>query len=156
MIKVRHFATRHARAFEILYNASNDMILSSIRAMQKVFGNRLDDTFTWFERQTKEFLFDCKMCGNCVLSSTGMTCPMNCPKTIRNGPCGGVRDNGHCEVKPDMKCVWVEAWSGAKKMQNPEKIQELQFAPNYQHKGTSAWIRLANQKNITLEVRREA
>ena len=26
------------------------------------------------------------MCGQCVLHSTGMTCPMTCPKTLRNGP----------------------------------------------------------------------
>nr|WP_245947992.1 methylenetetrahydrofolate reductase C-terminal domain-containing protein [Halomonas montanilacus] len=29
------------------------------------------------------------MCGQCILSSTGMSCPMNCPKSLRNGPCGG-------------------------------------------------------------------
>ena len=44
------------------------------------------------------------------LHSTGMTCPMTCPKNLRNGPCGGVRANGHCEVIPAMRCVWVEAW----------------------------------------------
>ena len=26
---------------------------------------------------------------------------MNCPKTLRNGPCGGVRQNGGCEIKPE-------------------------------------------------------
>jgi methylenetetrahydrofolate reductase (NADPH) len=50
------------------------------------------------------------MCGQCVLHSTGMTCPMNCPKTLRNGPCGGVREDGHCEVKPEMRCVWLKAY----------------------------------------------
>jgi YebC/PmpR family DNA-binding regulatory protein len=34
---------------------------------------------------------------------------MTCPKTLRNGPCGGVRENGHCEVVPEMRCVWVKA-----------------------------------------------
>ena len=48
----------------------------------------------------KGLLFDCRMCGQCVLSSTGMSCPMNCPKSLRNGPCGGVRADGNCEVKP--------------------------------------------------------
>ncbi len=38
------------------------------------------------ERAVKGLLFDCRMCGQCVLSSTGMSCPMNCPKTLRNGP----------------------------------------------------------------------
>ena len=90
------------------------------------------------------------MCGNCVLSSTGMACPMNCPKTLRNGPCGGVRANGNCEVKPEMKCVWVEAWSGSAKMKNNLAIQEIQFAVNHSHRGSSAWIRLAKEnKQIT-------
>ena len=29
-----------------------------------------------------------------------------CPKLMRNGPCGGVRD-GRCEVPGRGKCVWV-------------------------------------------------
>ena len=65
------------------------------------------------EKRVKGFMFDCRMCGQCVLSSTGMSCPMNCPKQLRNGPCGGVRANGNCEVEPDMPCVWVKAWEGS-------------------------------------------
>ena len=57
----------------------------------------------------KKPVFGCRTCGQCVLHSTGMTCPMTCPKTLRNGPCGGVREDGHCEVKPEMRCVWVKA-----------------------------------------------
>ena len=49
------------------------------------------------ERSTKGPVFGCKMCGQCVLHSTGLTCPMTCPKTLRNGPCGGVRPDGGCE-----------------------------------------------------------
>ena len=63
------------------------------------------------EKLGKGAVFNCQMCGQCILHSTGMTCPMNCPKHLRNGPCGGVRQNGHCEVKPELRCVWVEAYS---------------------------------------------
>jgi hypothetical protein len=86
---------------------------------------------------------------------------MNCPKTIRNGPCGGVRADGNCEVEPDMKCVWVDAWSGSQKMKHSHEIDTIQFAPNNQHKGSSAWIRLAKEakpkstaKEVSLEERR--
>ncbi len=61
---------------------------------------RIERPVAAVEKAVKGVLFDCRMCGQCVLSSTGMSCPMNCPKTLRNGPCGGVRDNGNCEVKP--------------------------------------------------------
>ena len=67
------------------------------------------------EAAVKKPVFGCQMCGQCVLHSTGMTCPMNCPKTLRNGPCGGVRPDGHCEVKPEMRCVWVKAVERAPK-----------------------------------------
>ena len=68
------------------------------------------------ERAAKIRMFGCQMCGQCVLHSTGMTCPMTCPKQLRNGACGGVRSNGHCEVEPEMRCVWVEAYERAHRL----------------------------------------
>ena len=68
------------------------------------------------EHLFKKPVFDCQMCGQCVLHNTGMICPMTCPKSLRNGPCGGVRTNGNCEVKPEMTCVWVTAWERSKQM----------------------------------------
>ncbi|MBK6718108.1 MAG: methylenetetrahydrofolate reductase C-terminal domain-containing protein [Burkholderiales bacterium] len=67
------------------------------------------------ERAGKGLLFDCRMCGQCVLGHTGMACPMNCAKQLRNGPCGGVRADGGCEVKPQMRCVWLEAGDGQRR-----------------------------------------
>ena len=150
MYRARLFASRHARAYEVIYNATSPVILSTLNIINKLTKGKLDKPITWSEKIVKGFLFDCQMCGNCVLSSTGMACPMNCPKTLRNGPCGGVRANGNCEVKPEMKCVWVEAWSGSAKMKNNLEIQEIQFAVDHTHRGSSAWIRLAKEnKQIT-------
>jgi len=73
---------------------------------------------------------------------------MNCPKTIRNGPCGGVRENGNCEVKPEMKCVWVEAWDGASRMKGGDKINEVQFAVDVSHQGSSAWLNMLKQREL--------
>ena len=99
------------------------------------------------EKAVKGFLFDCQMCGQCALSSTGMSCSMNCPKTIRNGPCGGVRANGNCEVKPEMRCVWVEAFDGSQRMQaGREAIKVVQFAVDGRLKGSSSWLRVAREK----------
>lgn len=54
----------------------------------------------------KGVLFDCRVCGQCVLRHTGLVCPMRCPKGLRNGPCGGTL-GGRCEVYPERECVWV-------------------------------------------------
>jgi Methylene-tetrahydrofolate reductase C terminal. len=69
--------------------------------------------FTTTERLTKDTLFGCRMCGQCALPVTGYVCPMGCPKELRNGPCGGVGADGGCEVYPERRCVWVEAFERA-------------------------------------------
>jgi len=66
---------------------------------------------------------------------------MNCPKSIRNGPCGGVRDDGYCEVKPDMRCVWVEAWAGSQRMKHGGDITIVQVPIDHRLKGSSSWLR---------------
>ena len=100
------------------------------------------------ERSVKGFLFDCKMCGQCVLSSTGMSCPMNCPKNLRNGPCGGVRANGHCEVRPEMKCVWVQAVAGSNRIPGGlEALGKVQPAIDRRLQGRSSWLRVARERN---------
>jgi len=91
----------------------------------------------------KKMLFDCRMCGQCVLHSTGMTCPMTCPKNLRNGPCGGVRANGHCEVKPEMRCIWVDAFERSQKMTfYGEEFHMIQPPLNRLLEGSSAWVTL--------------
>lgn len=62
--------------------------------------------FTRSENFAKGVLFECHHCGQCVLTPTRYICPMNCPRQLRNGPCGGSL-NEHCEVFPDRPCVWV-------------------------------------------------
>ncbi|WP_409432992.1 methylenetetrahydrofolate reductase C-terminal domain-containing protein [Litorimonas sp. RW-G-Af-16] len=150
MYRMRHWSVRHSRFMEGLYNAVNPTILFVLRGITKVFGTKLDKPITAAEAGLKGFLFDCQMCGNCALSKTGMSCPMNCPKTIRNGPCGGVRANGMCEVKPEMRCVWVNAWDGAERMKNSEAIKEIEFAVDYRDKGKSSWLKLAREGKASI------
>jgi len=95
----------------------------------------------------KGLLFDCRMCGQCILSSTGMSCPMNCPKSLRNGPCGGVRANGHCEVRPEMKCVWVEAFSGSARIPGGiDALRNVQVAVDRRLQGKSSWLRVVRER----------
>lgn len=146
MYNLRLWSVKHSRGMERLYNAINPPIIAALKLITKLVGRGLDRPITALEGKGKALFFDCKMCGDCVLSSTGMSCPMNCPKTIRNGPCGGVREDGTCEVKPEMRCVWVMAWDGASRMKGGKAIHDVQFALDNRHKGQSSWLRLARDE----------
>jgi hypothetical protein len=81
-----------------------------------------------------------------------MTCPMTCPKTLRNGPCGGVRTDGHCEVKPEMRCVWVKAEDRSRTMPLlprswRDEFNHLRPPVNNALKGTSSWLNLLNGRD---------
>ncbi len=104
---------------------------------------RVDRWLRGPEEWSKKVIFDCRMCGQCILHSTGMTCPMTCPKNLRNGPCGGVRANGNCEVIPEMKCIWVEAYERSLHMPRyGSEIQLIQPPVNRQLEGSSAWVNM--------------
>ena len=99
------------------------------------------------EKPLKEAVWDCRMCGQCILHSTGLSCPMRCPKNLRNGPCGGVRANGHCEVRPEMKCVWLEAVAGAARIPGGmNSLQQVQVAVDRRLEGRSSWLRAVRQR----------
>jgi hypothetical protein len=143
MYAVRLWSVRHARGLNRFYQAFEKVLIGLHPLWTRIGYDRLEKPFQVLEKTTKGFLFDCQMCGQCVLSSTGMSCPMNCPKTLRNGPCGGVRPNGNCEVKPEMKCVWVQGWQGAARMDDGlEKIRGVQHAVDHSLKGKSSWLRV--------------
>ena len=147
MYSVRRWSVRHARGLEIFYQGFERAVVA-LHPLWKAIGyQRLETPVAVVEKAVKGLLFDCQMCGQCALSSTGMSCSMNCPKTIRNGPCGGVRANGHCEVKPEMRCVWVEGFEGSQRMQaGREAIKVVQFAVDGRLKGSSSWLRVAREK----------
>lgn len=94
------------------------------------------------EAASKKVIFGCKMCGQCTLHETGLVCPMGCPKTLRNGPCGGVRMNGHCEVDPGMMCVWIRAERRSRWLPWRGSILRIQPSLDWSLRGTSAWVNL--------------
>ena len=117
MYAVRLWSIRHAGFWERFYRVFERTVIAAGPLLQRIGLERLEAPAAAIERNVKGLLFDCQMCGTCVLSSTGMSCPMNCPKQLRNGPCGGVRADGRCEVKPAMRCVWVQAWEGSRRIE---------------------------------------
>ena len=146
MYAVRLWSVRQARLMERLYDVLERTLVACDPLFRRIGYERLERPVATVERAVKGLLFDCQMCGRCALSSTGMSCPMNCPKNLRNGPCGGVRADGNCEVKPAMKCVWVQAWMGAERMAKGSAILELQKPVDHSLKGSSAWLRVAREK----------
>lgn len=145
MRAVRLWSVRHSHGLMKLYDVFEGLIMAVEPVVRRVGYDRLEKPVSVVENGLKSAMFDCQMCGQCALSSTGMSCPMNCPKNLRNGPCGGVREDGHCEVKPDMPCVWVKAWEGSKDMVNGN-IFDVQRPVDHRMKGTSSWLRLMRQK----------
>jgi hypothetical protein len=146
MRAVRYWSVDNAGLLEKVYKAVEWVLVALHPLWKKIGYVRLEKPVAFVEEAIKGFLFDCQMCGQCALSSTGMSCPMNCPKSIRNGPCGGVRENGHCEVKPDMRCVWVEAVRGSRKMKEGNLINVVQLPVDYSLKGKSSWLKVAREK----------
>lgn len=141
MYAVRLWSVRHARFWEAIYARFARALTAAGPMLRGGTGfNRLEAPVAAVERSAKGFLFDCKMCGACILSSTGMSCPMNCPKQMRNGPCGGVRPDGRCEVRPEMACVWVQAWEGSRRMVEGDRITALQPPVDHRLAGRSSWL----------------
>ena len=139
---IRLWSVRNSRILEWLYARFANFFLLLHPLWKAVGYGRAEAPVKFVERRVKGLMFDCRMCGQCILSSTGMSCPMNCPKQLRNGPCGGVRANGNCEVEPNMPCVWVQAWKGSQAMRDNSAILKVQKPVDQSLRETSAWLRV--------------
>jgi hypothetical protein len=150
MYSARAWSVRHARGLNAFYRGFEATLVRMHGLFRALGYERIERPVASVEKAVKGLLFDCRMCGQCVLSSTGMSCPMNCPKALRNGPCGGVRADGNCEVKPDMKCVWVEAYRGAERIPGGvESMRTVQVAIDQRQQGRSSWLRVVREKSAT-------
>jgi hypothetical protein len=146
MYRVRRWSTRHAALLERVYARFEALLVGLHPVFAGLGDQRLERAVSAVERVVKGFLFDSKMCGSCTLGSTGMTCPMNCPKKMRNGPCGGVRQNGRCEVQPGMPCVWLDAYSGSRQIDAGVRILQIQEPVDHRLQNTSSWLRAVRRK----------
>jgi len=147
MYRMRRWSVRNARWLKKTYHCLEYLLVKADPLLKLIGYERLDKAFLAVEKLTKGFLFDSKSCGQCILVMTGLSCPMNCPKTLRNGPCGGVRADGTCEINPNMDCVWVLAWEGNQQLAGSEyPIQQVQPALDNRLKDHSAWLHELGQK----------
>ena len=90
------------------------------------------------ELAVKGPLFGCRMCGNCMLQETAFICPMECPKGLRNGPCGGSTAKG-CYVDETRPCIWYKIYERSFKMGREERLLEVLPPLDWEKAGTETW-----------------
>jgi methylenetetrahydrofolate reductase (NADPH) len=90
-------------------------------------------------------LFGCRMCGNCLLQETAFICPMECPKGVRNGPCGGTTPSKNCYVDETRKCIWHAIYKRAEEMGREEMLLEVLPPLDWEKVGTETWGEVAGQ-----------
>jgi ferredoxin len=77
------------------------------------------------------FVGRCSLCGECILDGTGGYCPVTiCPKSIVNGPCGGM-DKGKCEVNQKEDCAWALIYNTLSLYKDTESMKKLKKAKDY-------------------------
>ncbi len=107
------------------------------------------------ENVVKKPVFGCQDCGQCVLSHDAFTCPMRCPKQIRNGPCGGTRDKGFCEVYPERRCIWWLINERAKKQGRQGKLAKYHIPVDHRLEHTSAWLNMFAGRILPMDLGKE-
>jgi len=75
----------------------------------------LDTLFVGVDRDVGFYEERCRSCGTCLLGETGGICPVTrCSKGVLNGPCGGTREDGSCELADGIHCAWHDIYERLK------------------------------------------
>jgi ferredoxin len=86
---------------------------SGVQTMAEMFEYKpvfpgVNTTFIGMPEKEGLWVEMCGACGDCFLDRTGGVCPIvRCAKGLLNGPCGGTRKGGKCEIDPEKDCAWV-------------------------------------------------
>ncbi len=87
----------------------------------------------------------CEACGDCMLAETFGLCPIaRCAKGLLNGPCGGTRNDGKCEVDENVDCVWkliVERASACGRIEDLMNIRKAKQWSHSSHGGQKRMLR---------------
>jgi methylenetetrahydrofolate reductase (NADPH) len=109
---------------------------------KEIFGKRF---LAKTELFVKGPLFGCRMCGNCLLQETAFICPMECPKGMRNGSCGGTTQSKNCYIDESRECIWYCIYKRSEKMGREEMLLEV-FPPlDWEKVGTETWSDVVHQ-----------
>ncbi|MGA1978861.1 MAG: methylenetetrahydrofolate reductase C-terminal domain-containing protein [Bacteroidales bacterium] len=94
-------------------------------------------------------LFGCRMCGNCLLQETAFICPMECPKGMRNGPCGGITPAKKCYVDETRNCIWNAIYTRSLRTGREERLLEVLPPLDWSKTGTETWAGVLSQVRKT-------
>ena len=96
------------------------------------------------EYSVKGPLFGCRMCGNCLLQETALICPMECPKGLRNGPCGGSTSE-YCYVDKSRPCIWYKIYERSFQFRREELLLEVLPPLDWEKVGQDSWRAVFSQ-----------
>lgn len=96
------------------------------------------------ELAVKGPLFGCRMCGNCLLQETAFICPMECPKGLRNGPCGGSTPE-KCYVDESQPCIWYKIYERSFQLGREALLLEVLPPMDWDKAGMDAWSDVFDQ-----------
>jgi len=130
----------------MLNNSKNHTIITTDRKKQTRFESTISTVMLFIEDLIKIPIFRCQRCGECILSHTALICSQRCPKRLRNGPCGGTREGGRCEVFPERKCIWYRIHYRAKFLRRQPWLQRIENIHNWNLEGTSAWLNVFTKR----------
>jgi len=110
---------------------------SGVQTMAEMFEEKpvfpgVNTTFIGMPEKEGLWVEMCGACGDCFLDRTGGVCPMvRCAKGLLNGPCGGTRKGGKCEIDPDKDCAWVLIHGRLEKQGRLDVMRKYYAPKNY-------------------------
>jgi ferredoxin len=101
----------------------------------------LDTLFLGVDIDTGLYEERCRACKKCVLGLTGGICPLSrCSKGVLNGPCGGTRADGTCELGDGLRCAWNSIYERLKDQGRESEILEIRPPMDWQEKGQGVLV----------------
>ncbi|MBC8228424.1 methylenetetrahydrofolate reductase C-terminal domain-containing protein [bacterium] len=143
------------KVFHHLFFNQNAIHFPLLKGIGKIIDKSaiLKTPFFWLEDVSKSLLFECKRCGDCALPDMAYLCPESqCPKFLRNGPCGG-SEQQRCEVRKERLCVWVKIYHRLKSHQEQYQLKESCVPPrDWSLNGTSSWLNFYLERDYSASI----
>ena len=101
----------------------------------------LDTMFLGVDIDTGLYEERCRTCKKCMLGLTGGICPLTrCSKGVLNGPCGGTRADGTCELGGGLTCAWNAIYERLKEQGRAESMLEIRPPMEWLERGQGVLV----------------